>query len=647
MSSSATKKAPGRPKRPVHSQLHQIQPLEASLRQTPQHPSFAATIKLTPAILKALEQQLASGAGKNGTCSIQLGAKENDVSLVIDGVHHKLRCAKESTTTEVYESAIYDDPAAARAVDPDPMDIDGEDPSALSRPLFDPYTSILYPRSHVRLAYKYSLVKELTDEVKREVKERSERAAQEEIRASKTIKVQEASGMTPAAAAAAIGARPTPIAKKPTKRKDAPAGAVGEESAASKPKKLKATSSSSDPHLLSPASAALSPNAVMSPAAAANSPSAASPAAPTSKAPPRLLRSPSTAALPSSLTAHEQLRSRLIHFLAAQVHGLPMATLINRLGVRPENMKGTLTSVATYESPGAYYLRRELYPSLSLSTWPDYTDEDRRRVVAKMERMGLEVREEWRQWKPTLGEARIKANGAAATAGGTSQPGAAAASSSTDASPPSASAASPSDLPAVSTPHTPSNPSAISLAASLVAPILSSPSPPLPDLHSLPSVLPPGSVKEEKDEAGEVVQREREPMVLKDYLHYLACHTKFLHQKRAYDQIGAWKKDLAEKTIALKGKIEEQQQDLAVRSALKKQLVAFVKEHETIRDRVDRAQKILHVILRSMKLSLQQFASQHKMFQPGIIRQEKDTGGDTTTTTDTGGVFVSPEPMTQ
>jgi hypothetical protein len=208
--------------------------------------------------------------------------------------------------------------------------------------------------------------------------------------------------LTASAAVALIGSQPSATApttkRKYTKRKDAPSTEADEEEKKSTKKKSDSTEaavlSTPKSHLLSPASALTPTSMAASPSASPSAGSAAAAAATTSPAPslaaaPRLMRSPSTAALPSALTQGEKLRARIVHFLAAQPRGLPMSTLRNRLEVLPEDMKSTLSMVAKYESPGYYDLKRELYAEIQIESWQDYTVEDRKRVVAKMQGFGM------------------------------------------------------------------------------------------------------------------------------------------------------------------------------------------------------------------------------------------------------------------
>lgn len=325
---------------------------------------------------------------------------------------------------------------------------------------------------------------------------------------------------------AAVSSAP-PAKRKYTKRKDAAAPNPEADLSATKKKKTPDAALPSPTPFLSPGSAHMPNSTSASPSASPlnpiTSPPIHSPTASKPLAKPRLLRSPSTAAMPSSLTACEKLRARIVHFLAAQPLGLPMSTLRVRLGVPPEDMKSTLGVVATYESPGYYNLRPELYTELQIESWKDYNDDDRRRVVGKMTRLGLEVDERLREAYGSTLDPSAQLD--------TPEPLA-----------PSPDATASAIVAATASPASPCPPA--SRAAAILAPLLSRPFPPLPDLSSLPDEVPSSMlVVADRDddpfcESPPLVPAP--PTVISDYVQYLTMHTDFLHKHRAYKMIGAW-----------------------------------------------------------------------------------------------------------
>jgi hypothetical protein len=324
-----------------------------------------------------------------------------------------------------------------------------------------------------------------------------------------------------------------------------------------------------------------SPSVVMSPASAAPSheektgaaAGGGSAAAPSSLSKPRLLRSPSAVALPSSSTSGEKLLARVAHFLAAQVHGLGSATLVSRLSVSLAELRATLAAVARYEAPGFYRLKPEVYAELRLEDWPDYNDEDRQRVVDKMMRAELPVPEAWRRFA--------------------------------------------------------------SKDAPKIAPMNEPTLPVLPDLTQLPDALPahmlisasiPAASESTDSSSATTATAEAAsaaslapPRTITSYTEYLELHTEFLHKFRAYRQCGTWLTALSEATASLRSQAGATI-DPVVREAREKQTVAYAQRYEATAALCRQKQAVLHLYLATLKPSIVSYADAHGLFVPPSVQ---------------------------
>ena len=443
------------------------------------------------------------------------------------------------------------------------------------------------------LQHKYYVAKSLDENDQKSVQRRSIQA-EKEFRGAKVVHTSDVGAMLPVPVEAAPAARGRAVAK--AKRKDAPV-ALNEDGTVKKraynrrvPVAVPGTpvaevstpGSVTSALLLTPKAPATNPAAAASPstlsvaspaaAAAAASPSMAlspSPsvssntaaAAPSSSAVapapvPKLTRSPSTAALPSAATSGERLRARIAHFLAAQPHGLGMSTLVQRLGVALVDLRATLQVVATYEAPGFYRLRPELYRELRLDQWPDYSDHDRRRVVEKMARMnGVHVPQRW---------ALLYGNDNAAAGAGNAAP-------------------------ADGEPTMPSFP----------------PLPPVPDLSRLPDEVPASMLAavESSSATGDHPSLAA-PSPISSYVDYLSAHTAFLERHRSYTGLQSWIDAFESQLQSLRQKAADDAESPAARRAWLQRADAMESQHAlvcccSLRGRSPRARR--HVASRASR----------------------------------------------
>jgi len=397
------------------------------------------------------------------------------------------------------------------------------------RPLCSPHTT-----RRAQLENRFYVQRQLDEEERRAIQERTQQSEREH----RQTRVKHAS-MDELAKGAQKSSQATTAAveeKQGGKRKKAPTAAASSsadgDGTDDKPK-AKRKYTKKQPQMLTPVqrNALLTPKAPMTPGVASSpsdhqhqqqaspSPSMARSPAPSAGlsggstgtastlSKPRLTRSPSTAALPSSSTSGEKLRTRVAHFLAAQEHGLGMATLVARLGVSIGELKPILASLARYEAPGFYRLRPEVYSELRLDEWADCGPEDRRRVADKMLRAQIPLPDAWRKYASEMAVAE------AAAAAATGQ------------------------------------------QDSVVGPPLSEPTlPPLPELSHLPDALPPHLLvtapvpasSAGSDAALSTQQQQQQqqqqlapPRTFASYAEYLELHAEFLRLFRSYRLLGA------------------------------------------------------------------------------------------------------------
>lgn len=485
---------------------------------------------------------------------------------MVGGIAYPLRCGKEDPHKhDVLESTTFEEeqvsgPAAAAA-------------AAAAEPLFAPYTNVLRPLPLLQLQHKYYVAKSLDENDKKSVQRRSIQA-EKEFRGAKVMHTADVGAMALAVAEAGPGARGKAAAK--TKRKEAPV-ALNDDGTVKKrtynrrvpvavpvpatpvpevstpgsvtsalllTPKAPATgpAAAASPSSLSVASPsmALSPSPSISSDAAAAAPSSAAAAPPM----PKLTRSPSTAALPSAATTGEKLRARIAHFLAAQPHGLGMSTLVQRLGVALVDLRATLQAVATYEAPGFYRLRPDVYRELQLDSWPDYSDHDRRRVVDKMAHLdGVHVPQRW-----ALLYGDRSGNG---TAG--------------------AGIAAPADGEPAMPPPSP-------------------PLPPVPDLSQLPDEVPPSMLAAADPSSaggggggGADHASLAAPHAIASYVDYLSSHTAFLDRHRSYAALQSWLDAFESHLCSLRTRAADDAHPPAARRAWLQAADAMETQHAPVR----------------------------------------------------------------